>query len=364
LLKGELDLLDGDWTHAVTLQGVQVDTESANGGVANFKTDGSRRKISYASTYFFAVEEAEQSITFALDDERETFRNVPVGAPGPVNGKRSLTTTGFVAEYSLNLSNRFGLGAAYRHDWNDRFQDADTYRLNGSYRFENGLRFHAAAGTGFKAPTNFELFGFDPGNFVGNPDLKPEHSKGWELGAQQDFNNGVTIGATYFSNVFENEIFTVFPAPDFVATPDNRTSDSKQKGVELFASVRLDNGVRLEGSYTYLDALEDGTEEIRRAPHIASATISWRGMEEKLGVFLSFQYNGRQKDTQFLPDFPFSANVTLPAFTLLNMGADWRLNDHIGLFGRLENLFDEQYEELFSYRSPGRAFYVGIRGHV
>jgi vitamin B12 transporter len=364
LLKGELDLLDGDWTHAVTLQGVQVDTASADSGVPNFKTSGSRRKISYASTYFFATDAADHSITLALDNERESFRNVPIGTSGPTNAWRVLTTNGFVAEYNLNLNNRFGIGTAYRHDWNTRFQDADTYRLSGSYRLSDGFRVHASAGTGFKAPTNFELFGFDPGNFIGNPNLKPELSKGWEFGVQQDFNNGVTIGAVYFSNIFENEIFTDFPAPSFIATPDNRTFDSKQRGAELFASVALDNGVRFDGSYTYLDAKEGGVEEIRRAPHIASGTISWRGMEERFGAFLSIRYNGRQKDMQFLPNFPFSTAVTLPSFTLVNIGADWSLNEHVEVFGRVENLFDQRYEEVFSYRSPGRAFYFGIRGNV
>jgi len=364
LLRGELSLFNGDWTHAVTLQGVQVKTESANGGVPNFKTDGTRRKFSYASTYFLSTDAVDQSITLALDNERESFRNVPIGAPGSTNNRRVLTTTGFVAEYSLKLSNRFGFGADYRHDWNNRFRDADTYRFSGSYLLNNGLRLHAAAGTGFKAPTNFELFGFDPDHFIGNPNLKPELSNGWEAGVQQDFSNGVTLGAVYFSNVFENEIFTDFPPPDFIATPDNRTTEAKQKGFELFASIDLDNGISFNGSYTYLDAQENSVEEIRRAAHIASGTLSWRGMDEKFGAYVSVRYNGSQTDTQFLPDFPFSAVVTLPSFTLVNIGGDWRLNDHIQLFGRAENLFDQQYEEVFSYRSPGRAFYFGIRGNV
>jgi vitamin B12 transporter len=364
LLKGELELLDGNWTHAATLQGVQVKTTSANGGVANFKTDGARRKLSYASTYFYSTDATDQSITLALDNERESFRNVPIGTPGPTNNRRSLTTTGFVAEYSLNLNDSFGLGAAYRHDWNSGFRDADTYRLSGSYQFDSGLRFHAAAGTGFKAPTNFELFGFDPGCFIGNPDLQPELSKGWEVGLQHDFTNGITFGAVYFKNLFENEIFTDFAAPSFVASPDNRVLDSKQQGVEIFVSIDLDNGIRFDGSYTYLDANEGGVEEIRRAPQIASGTLSWRSMDEKFGAFASVRYNGEQTDTQFLPDFPFSAAVTLPSFTLVNIGADWSLNDHIQIFGRAENLFDQRYEEVFSYRSPGRAVFFGIRGNV
>jgi vitamin B12 transporter len=364
LIKGELGLLDGDWAHAVTLQDVNVDTKSVNGGMPNFKTNGARRRMSYASTYFFATEAGRQSITLALDNEHESFRNVPIGPAGPTNSRRTITTSGFVAEYNLNISNNFGFGAAYRHDWNNIFQDVDTYRISSSYQFQNGVRLHAAAGTGFKAPTNFELFGIDPGNFIGNLNLKPEHSKGWEAGVQQDLQNSVTIGAVYFSNIFENEIFTDSPPPNFISTPGNRASDSKQKGVELFASFDLGAGISFNGSYTYLDAKEAGVEEVRRAPHIASATLLRRSIDDKMSAYLSVRYNGSQKDAQFLPNFPFSASVTLPSYTLVNIGADWRLNDNIKLFGRVENLLDEKYEEVFSYRSPGRSFYFGISGNV
>ncbi|MFY3754019.1 TonB-dependent receptor domain-containing protein, partial [Lacticaseibacillus paracasei] len=73
----------------------------------------------------------------------------------------------------------------------------------------------------------------------GNPNLKPEKSEGWEAGIEQSFGDEtVTFGATYFDSTLKGEIYTTYPAPTFVATPANRTTLSKQHGVELFASAR------------------------------------------------------------------------------------------------------------------------------
>jgi vitamin B12 transporter len=286
---------------------------------------------------------------------------LPGAAPLALNKERSLKNTGFVAEYNLNLSEAFGLSAAYRRDWNSGFDDSNTYRLGASYLLDNGLKFHAAYGTGFKAPTNFELFGFDPGTFVGNPDLKPELSRGWEIGAQQEIGQTALIGAAYFNNTLENEIFTIF-TPSFETTVVNLTMDSKQRGIEFFASADLDNGISLDASYTYLDAEESGAEEIRRAPHIASGTLSWHGMDERFGAFVSVRYNGEQKDSNFTLTGP--PLVTLPGYALVSAGGDWRLNENVQFFGRVENLFDADYEDVYTFGTAGRAFYVGIRGSI
>jgi vitamin B12 transporter len=75
---------------------------------------------------------------------------------------------------------------------------------------------------------------------------------------------------------------------------------------------------------------------------------------------LSLRYNGEQDDTLFSL---FGAQpVSVKAFTLVNVNASYGLTDNIELFGRIENLFDKKYEEVFSYRSPGIAAYAGLRG--
>ncbi len=363
LLKGELSLLDGDWTHALSLQGVGGERTNATLGAPTFKTEGSRRKFSYVTSYFFDTGIARNALTFAVDDERETYRNLPIGGapPAPMNEEREMTTIGIVGEYNFNLGDAFAVTGVYRRDWNSGFEDADTYRVGALYAFDFGLQLHAAYGTGFKAPNNIELFGFDPGTFVGNPDLKPELSRGWELGAEDDLTERISFGATYFSNRLENEIYTIF-TPSFESTTGNRTTESRQRGVEVFAEVKLDSGFRFEGSYTYIDATENGVEEVLRAPHIASAALSWRSMDDVFGGFVNLRYNGRQKDNNFT--FSGTNPAVLRSFTLVDAGGDWKFNEHLQIFGRIENLFDENYEEVYTFRTAGRAFYVGVRGNI
>ena len=361
LVRAELDLLDGHWTHAATTQINDNIREFRTAGDLTSANDGQRLKGSYDTTLRFGTARVEHAVTLAADFERETFRNRAVfGAPSDANIERRIDNTGLVAQYDLVVDDRFAFGASLRHDDNDRFRNATTYRLRGSAEIAPGFRLRAAAGSGIKNPTNFELFGFDPSSFIGNPNLRPEKSEGWEAGADIVLaDETVRIGATYFDSTLENEIFTNF-SPTFVASPANRTTDSKQHGVELFANAALGRGWRVDLAYTYLDAEENGLEELRRPPHTGSANVSWRSADDRFGATATARYNGETFDSNFT-SLPIGPRVELDDFVLVNLAADYRLSERFELFGRVENLFDEKYEEVFTFRSPGRAAYAGVR---
>ena len=94
-----------------------------------------------------------------------TFRNAdPSGFA--FNGWRHINTSGLVGQYELLLGDNAAFGAAVRHDFNSRFADDTTYRVQGSYRFASGTRIRAAAGSGVKYPGIFELF-HSTGNVIG-----------------------------------------------------------------------------------------------------------------------------------------------------------------------------------------------------
>ncbi len=86
-----------------------------------------------------------------------------------------------------------------------------------------GTRPHASIGNGVTNPTFTEQFGFNPGSFVGNPDLVPEEATGWDAGVEQTLLDGRLVAdLTYFSSTLENEIFTALgPPPGFLSTPQN-----------------------------------------------------------------------------------------------------------------------------------------------
>lgn len=360
LVRAELNLLEDRWSHAATAQINDNHRQTRTSRIINSANDGQRLKGSYDTTFRFATAAAGHSITLAADFKRETFQNLAIGAPGPANERRRTDNIGLVAEYDLRIGDRFGFGAAIRHDDNDRFANATTYRLRGSAEMMPGLRLRAAAGSGIKNPTNFELFGFDPATFVGNPALTPEKSEGWEIGGDLALaGESVRIGATYFDNRLTDEIYTLF-SPTFVSSPANRTTASTQRGVELFAHAQFGPSWRIDIAYTYLDAREDGLEELRRPPHIGSANLSWRSLDDALGATLTARYNGRTFDSNFT-NLPIGPRVRLDDYLLVNLAADYRVAADLDLFGRIENLFDAAYEEVFTFRALGRAVYAGIR---
>ena len=212
--------------------------------------------------------------------------------------------------------------------------------MQGSYRFDGGFRLHAATGTGVKAPGVYELYGYmpPPGGFISNPDLKPEKSQGWEAGVELTFLGGMAIAdVTYFNSTLEDEIVIEYLPPNFDAHPYNASVNSPRDGVEAALSLRLAEQWRIDASYTYLHSEENGLPEVRRPENIASLNVAWRSMDDMFGANLTVRYNGEQKDFQFTPIG--SERITLDSYTLVNFGADYRINETLaGVRARREPL--------------------------
>jgi len=386
----DLKLLDGAWTHSLSYQGVDAERDSYSARVRSGGNDGLRKKASYVTTYRLQTGQLTHLLTGAVDWEKETFQNTSPPSAGADTTRRSIKNTGLVAQYDLQIGEVAGLGGAVRHDDNNAFANATTWKLQGFYRINDMIRLRAAGGTGIKNPSQTELFGYNatgPFPFRGNPNLKPETSEGWEVGTDLSFLDGrVSLGATYFDARLKNEIFSYFGGPGLpsacpspppgTSTSCNREFRSKQHGVELFATIEVAPQLTVSGAYTDLNAKENGLEEIRRAPHIGSANITWTPLDGRATVNLNVRYNGRQLDSNFtgigtpfpagLPDVKpatgaNAGRVVLPSFTLVNLAASYDLSDGVEVFARVENLTDEDYYEVFGYPTQGRTGTIGAR---
>src|SRR5690606_34956987 len=141
------------------------------------------------------------------DHEYQRFRQRgPISVFGDPNQERGMHSTGFVGEYRVDVGADLSLGGSVRHDQNSAFRDVTTYRGSASYRLPVlGTVASLAYGTGQKAPTFIERFGFSFGGlfgptFIGNPALRPEESRGWEAGLTHAFAaERVRLSATWFS---------------------------------------------------------------------------------------------------------------------------------------------------------------------
>jgi vitamin B12 transporter len=355
LLGARLDTLDGRWTHDLSAQIADVSRETDSPFGITSASEGDRLKASYVTA--FRIAEAH-NLTFAADYEVEGFRNATPGGFA-FNGRREIEQVGFVGEYRYG-GETFDFSAALRHDINDLFRDATTFRVGAGYRVADGTRLRAAAGSGVKNPGFFELYGFVDGRFIGNAALRPEKSTGWEVGLDQQLGDNASFAVTWFDSELDGEIFTTFPPPAFIATPANRTTTSQQRGVEVAFNARFGPQWSLDAAYSYLDAEENGREEVRRARHIASAALTWEAPGDAASATLVVRHNGESLDDAFIDPSFVPVRVTLDDYTLVNLNARVKLTDSLNAFARVENLLGEDYEQVFSFVSPGRSAIIGV----
>ncbi|WP_086607959.1 TonB-dependent receptor plug domain-containing protein [Erythrobacter donghaensis] len=354
LVGAKLDTLDGRWTHDLSAQVAEVDRETDSPFGLTSASEGDRFKASYVS----ALRLDDHNLTFAADYEVEGFRNATPGG-FVFDERREIEQVGLVGEYRYS-GEAFDLTAALRHDINDLFRDATTFRVGAGYRITDTTRLRAAGGSGVKNPGFFELYGFVDGRFIGNAALRPEKSTGWEVGIDQQLGDSASVAVTYFDSELEGEIFTTFPPPNFIATPGNRTTTSRQRGVEVSLSAQLAEQWSLDAAYSYLDAEENGVEEVRRPEHIASAALTWTAPGDAASATLVVRHNGATPDVAFTDPSFVPVRVQLDDYTLVNLNARVKLTDRLGAFARVENLLDDRYEQVFSFVSPGRSAVVGV----
>ncbi|HEY2358113.1 MAG TPA: TonB-dependent receptor [Phenylobacterium sp.] len=369
----DFSFLDGRWLSSVQIQDVDSIRKNYDSFVLDGGDKGKRLKELLTTSYKLTTGDLTHTFTLAYDHERESYENT--NPPGPFNAdttRRSVDNDGYVGEYDLAIGDIAGVRGAVRYDRNDFFDNATTYRIEGFYKLNQMIRLRAAAGSGIKGPSQTELFGFNAGvlPFVGNPNLKPERSEGWEIGGDLTLLQGrARLGATWFDSTLHDEIFSIFdapvalcaapgqPPPFSCSTTGNEPTDSTQKGLELFADARLSEAFSLSAAYTYLDAKQNGVEELRRPKNTGSVNLTWRAPNDRGSVTLTARYNGEMTDEEF-KNF---STVTLKAFTLVNLAGSFNLTDHVELFARVENLLDEDYFEVVNFRTPGRAAYGGVR---
>ncbi|MBL4869712.1 MAG: TonB-dependent receptor [Robiginitomaculum sp.] len=328
-----------------------TDTKQVTTGTS-FQNDttGKRTQANWAAEKSWGA----HNFTVLAETEKERFSNFG-GVGAGQNQDESISTQAVAGDYRYH-KNVLTLTASARQDFNDRFKNSATWRIGVGYAFEDfGGRVRASIGTGVKNPSMTELFGFFPGSFVGNANLIPEKSLGFDIGYDQEFGD-FSFSIDYFHSDLEDEILTVFNT-NFTSTVRNAVTDSTREGVEIEMRGKIGSAVLVRGVATFLSTEENSIQEIRRPEFIASANVTWTPIEA-MNFTLSADHTGSQLDLDFAT-FP-AARVTLDAFTLIGLNASYHLNDIVTLSLRGDNLLNETYQEVIGYASQGRGIYAGI----
>lgn len=281
-------------------------------------------------------------------------------------------SSSFDAEAEANLTSghallgwsndRASIAAGVRVDDHSRFGTAWTFGTNGSFELVDNLRLRASYGEGFKAPTLYQLL-----SDYGNAALNPERSKSYDAGLEWGAPYGqIHAAVTVFRRDSRNLItFVSCASLNACATRPFGLYDNvglaRAQGVEAELGARPSDMLHLQAAYTYLETenrtpgnANRGKDLARRPAHALTLSSDWTTPLAGLTLGADLRLVGDSFDNA-------SNTRRLDGYALTTVRASFPLTEKVELYGRVENLFDEQYQTVADYGTWGRSAYIGIR---
>jgi len=270
------------------------------------------------------------------------------------------------ADAQLNLWDRVFGTAGIRQDDYNIFGSATTYRVTGGYLHqETGTKLRGSYATGFRAPTFNDLY--FPG--FGNPNLQPEKSQGLDVAVDQSLpNDRGTLSLGYFWTRYRNLILSVFDpvtcnAPNSFGFCAQNAGQARAQGIEANAKIKLYRdepwikSLDLQFQYTYTSTnnLTGGQDtRLPKWPMNQWSTILSYQPIEPLRANLEGRFVGQRYNTP--------GNVqSIPSFLVWNVSATYDVTKRIQVYTRIDNLFNEKYEEVLFFGTPIRSVFGGMR---
>ncbi|MEW6102561.1 MAG: TonB-dependent receptor [bacterium] len=237
---------------------------------------------------------------------------------------------------------------------NTLFGSKDTYQVASLISLEDVI-LRLSWAEGFKTPSLFQLY--SPPNpawrfLGGNSNLKPEESKSLELGIELK-GKDYSFKAAHFKNDFEN-LITYYTDPTTFQSTYKNIGSATTEGDEFGISIKPKKDLSILANYTLLTKANDnstGKRLLLRPEKRLSLSLIWKILQN-LSISSDIVYVGERMDY---------GNILLPKYRLFNLGYLWKISENFAFKGRIENIFNESYEEVAGYGAPGRSFYGGVK---
>jgi vitamin B12 transporter len=266
---------------------------------------------------------------------------------------------------TVNIDN-FVFVAGGRVDHFNQFGDVWTYRIASSYKIDKtDTTLHSSVATGFSPPSSQDkIFGMNFG-------LRPEKDFGWDAGIEQRlWDRRVTVGATYFHNDLSN----VIGFDGQFRTLNLGAAETQGVETELRATPIAD--LTFTASYTYLEAEKTDAANIAqlqgaRLPRRPRNEIYVSGSYlwcKKLRTTLAAKWVNAREEINF-----GGPNFDIEDYNFVNFAAEYEINPHMSIFGRIDNLTNEHYSEVHQlvfigpravdsgFPNLGQALYGGMK---
>ncbi len=338
-----LDYASESFSHELSYTTTESRRQDYTAGLPTFGNRGEQNRIEYVGS---ATALPGFDLVFGADRQEDINNDR--------GRERRRENNGLFLEYLSDFSDALFVTAGIRHDDNDDFGSNTSYRLSGAYLMDLGsgtLKLKSAIGTGFRAPSPFEVgynrgvSAFPPASLI---ELMQEESEGWEAGMEY-FNGDLHLEAVYFDQDVENAIF--FDLTAFSGYLQDIGS-SNSKGVELNAEIPLNPSWHLLANYTHNDTERpDGSQRLRRPRDLFNTGLRYRSNDDRFNFNVFYRSQANAIDT---------GNAALEDFGVTDITASYQISGSLRVYGRIENLFAEDYQEVVDYNTAGRAAYFGI----
>jgi vitamin B12 transporter len=256
------------------------------------------------------------------------------------NLDRSYTDNGiFITNVNRFNKNKTVITESLRKDNYDEFQDKTTGKLGIKHYIKKQVYVSANYGTAYNIPTLYQLFD----GFVGNPNLKPEDVKGYDLSF-----NYKNFSITYFYNEIENLIDFDLGTYKY----KNISGKSKIKGVEAgYKRYFTKTNINFYLGYAYLDAKDgNGKRLLRRPQNKLNLELGWYPTD-KFNMILDGQYIGQRKDLN---------GVETGYYSVFDLVLNYDLTRNAKFYLKVNNLTDKYYQTVDGYATAERSYFAGI----
>ena len=238
------------------------------------------------------------------------------------------------------------LSAAVRSDDNDDFGRHNSWRLTAlTDTGIDGVAFKAAYGTGFRAPSPYEV-GSNQSPWAlaeaRETPLNEEKSRGWEMGLRGS-SDSLAWELTYFDQEVSDAIVYRYDPALFAGGYLQIPGTSQFSGVEATATWALEDGISLEGFVSDLSAEDADGNGLPYRPE-TTAQITARFSDDKSEWLLLARYTSDRHD---------GFGTTLDDYTVLDGSFRYTVSDSVKISLRAENLTNEGYSDIVGYRSAG-----------
>ncbi len=274
----------------------------------------------------------------------------------------SARTDAFYTELRYTPTPDWHLNVGWRNDDSDDFASERSYQLGTVLHANLNTRLHLNYATAFRAPSLIDRFrDFPTFNFFANPNLKPETSRSWEAGIEQNWLRW-RYGFTYFNSKINDLITFTFDPSDFTSTLLNQ-DQTRIDGLESFIAFHADKTLTARLDYTQTSAHDQSNQRLLRRPlRQAILSIDYNpdeGMLSGWSFDITLNYRGPQRDVERVPSPPFEP-INKGGYTLTDLKLNYTINDHLKLYGGINNLFDKSHEPIDGYQGTGINAHVGL----